>query len=338
MANERSERGQSSRRSRRDSPDHRAFLAEIATLYYVDKLNQEQIARQFGRSIAMVSRLLAEAHEAGIVEVRVNHPVPTVPALQAALVQRFGLRTARVLRTAGQPPDRLLTRLGELAAIYLKTILTDDAVISVGWGTTLYELARATTPGTARGIQVVQSMGSLGSRLPEIDNHLITRLFAEQLDGTPHYLHSPMIVDSEAVRDVLLADAQIAQVIALSRRADVILYGLGVPNPEQSGLLRAGYLDADTLETIRQTGAVGDICVTYFDLHGRIIDLAITNRTIGIGLPETGQIGTRIVVAGGPHKTQSMLGALRTGYVDVVVTDEETAGAVLTLAEQTDQA
>lgn len=334
MPNQRSGRSQGGRRSRRDSPDHRAFLAEVATLYYVDKLNQEQIARQFGRSIAMVSRLLAEAHEAGIVEVRVNHPVPTVPELQTALVQRFGLRTARVLRTTGQPPDRLLARLGELAAIYLKTILTDNAVISVGWGTTLYELARAITPGTARGVQVVQSMGALGSRLPAIDNHLITRLLAEQLDGTPHYLHAPMIVDSEAVRDVLIADAQISQVIALSRQADIILYGLGVPNPEIAGLLRAGYLDAGTLETIRQTGAVGDICVTYFDLQGRIIDLDITKRTIGIRLPETGEIGTRIVVAGGPHKTQSMLGALRTGYVDVAITDEDTASAVLALSEQ----
>lgn len=335
MANERSGRGHGGRRSRRDSPDHRAFLAEVATLYYVDKLNQEQIARQFGRSIAMVSRLLAEAHEAGIVEVRVNHPVPTVPELQAALVQRFGLRTARVLHTAGQPPDRVLARLGELAAIYLKTILTDNTILSVGWGTTLVELARATTPGSARGIQVVQSMGSLGSRLPAIDNHLITRLLAEQLDGTPHYLHAPMIVDSEAVRDVLIAEPQIAQVVALNRRADVILYGLGVPNPEQSGLLRAGYLDAATLETIRQSGAVGDICVTYFDLQGHIIDLTISKRVIGIRLQETDKIGTRIVVAGGPHKTHSMLGALRTGFVDVVITDEDTARAVLALSDQT---
>ena len=47
-----------------------AVLAEVATLYWIDKLNQEQIARQIGRSVPTVSRLLAEAETTGIVEVR----------------------------------------------------------------------------------------------------------------------------------------------------------------------------------------------------------------------------------------------------------------------------
>ncbi|MBA2520907.1 MAG: sugar-binding transcriptional regulator [Chloroflexia bacterium] len=323
--------GRRARRNRRDSPDHRAFLAEVATLYYVDKLNQEQISRQLGRSVAMVSRLLAEAQDEGIVEIRVNHPVPSEPALQADLVRRFGLRTARVLRTADHQADRLLPRLGELAAVYLKTVLSDDAIISVGWGKTLHEVARAITPGGLQGIQVVQSMGSLGSRLPAFDNHLITRLLAEQLAGTPHYLHAPMIVDSEAVRAVLVQDAHIAQALALSRRADLILFGIGVPEPEHSGLLAAGYIDARTLDTIRQSGAVGDICVTYFDDEGRILDLGITKRVIGIRLPEIGNIGTAVVVAGGVHKARAILGALRTGLIHVLVTDDRTARAILDL-------
>lgn len=323
--------GHRTRRGRRDSPDHRAFLAEVATLYYVDKLNQEQISRQLGRSVAMVSRLLAEAQAAGIIEIRVNHPVPTVPAVQAELVQRFGLRTARVLRTTDPRPGQLLSRLGELAAIYLKTILTDDAIISVGWGKTLHEVARAITPGGVTGVQVVQSMGSLGSRLPAIDNHVITRLLADQLDGTPHYLHAPMIVESEAVRNGLAQDAHIARALALGRRADVILLGIGVPEPAHSGLLDAGYIDAHTLDTIRRSGAVGDICVTYFDRDGRILDLDITKRAIGIRLPEITHIGTAVVVAGGVHKAKAILGALETGLIHVLVTDDATAREVLTL-------
>ncbi len=334
MADEAATTSRRTRRGRRDGPDHRAFLAEVATLYYVDKLNQKQISRQLGRSIAMVSRLLAEAHDEGIVEVRINHPVPTVPALQAELVRSFGLRTARVLGTAGLPPGRLLPRLGELAAVYLRTILSDDAIISVGWGTTLHEVARAVTPGGLKGIQVVQSMGSLGSRLPAIDNHLTTRLLADQLDGTPHYLHAPMIVDSQAVRDVLVQDTHIARALALSRRADVILFGIGVPEPEQSGLLHAGYLDAVTLETIRQSGAVGDICVTYFERDGQILDLDITKRVIGILLPEVTRIGTTILVARGQHKADAIFGALRTGFIHVLITDESTAEAVLARRDQ----
>ncbi|HEU5432674.1 MAG TPA: sugar-binding domain-containing protein, partial [Thermomicrobiales bacterium] len=130
-------RGETPRRARRqhrDGADHRAFLAEVATLYYVDNLTQEQIGARIGGSVATVSRLLAEAHDVGIVEVRVHHPVPTVLDLQQALVAGFGLRAARVLRTDGLAPTHLLPRLGELTAGYLKAAITDGAVVSVGWG------------------------------------------------------------------------------------------------------------------------------------------------------------------------------------------------------------
>jgi DNA-binding transcriptional regulator LsrR (DeoR family) len=321
-------------RRHRDGADHRAFLAEVATLYYVDKLTQEQIGTRIGGSVATVSRLLAEAHDVGVVEVRVHHPVPTVPDLQRALVAGFGLRAARVLQTDGLEPTRLLPRLGELAAGYLKATITDGAVVSVGWGATLHEVARALNPGGPRGVQVVQSMGSLGNRLPAIDNHLITRLFAERLHGTSHYLHAPMIVESESVRAALVQDAHIAQALDLSRRADVMLIGIGVPEPEQAGLLQAGYLDAATLEAIRATGAVGDICVTYFDRSGTLLDLEISKRVIGVRLSDLRDVGTTIVVAGGLHKADAILGALRTGLIHVLVTDDATARAVLTLRER----
>ncbi|HET7093023.1 MAG TPA: sugar-binding transcriptional regulator [Thermomicrobiales bacterium] len=322
------------RRQHRDGADHRAFLAEVATFYYIDKLTQEQIGARIGGSVATVSRLLAEAHERGIVEVRVHHPAPTEPDLQRALVAGFGLRTARVLRTDELEPPHLLPRLGELAAGYLKATLTDGAIVSVGWGATLHDVARALTPGGPRGVQVVQSMGSLGARLPAIDNHLITRLFAERLHGTPHYLHAPMIVESEAIRAALVQDAHIAQALDLSRRADVMLIGIGVPEPEQAGLLQAGYLDAATLEAIRATGAVGDICVTYFDRAGALLDLEISQRVIGVRLADLHNVGTTIVVAGGVHKAEAILGALRTGLIHVLVTDDATARAVLALRER----
>ena len=322
------------RRRHRDSDDHLAFLAEVATFYYVDKLNQQQIAGRIGRSVSMVSRLLAEAHEQGIVEVQVHHPVPTVPDLQAALVDRFGLRTARVLSTAGNDPKPFLPRLGQLAAGFLKAILTDGAIVGIGWGTTLYEVARSVAPGGVRGIQVVQSLGSLGSRLPGIDNQLITQVLADRLRGTPRFLHAPMIAESEAVRQVLVQDPSIRETLAMGRRADVVLLGIGVPEPEHSGLLRAGYLDAATLGAIRAAGAVGDICVTYFDRTGRLLDIDVSRRAVGIRLDEMGDVGTTVAVAGGIHKSAAILGALRTGLIHVLITDDVTARTVLALAER----
>lgn len=310
-----------------------SLLAEVATLYYVDRFTQDQIARQIGRSVATVSRLLAEAEAKEIVEIRVHYPIPVVAEFQEALVKRFGLRLARVARVPDDEPHQLLTRIGDLAARYLATLLTDGAVIAVGWGTSVYEVARLVKAGPHREIRVVQALGSLGSRLSSIDNPLIARMLAERVDGTAHYLPAPMIVESQSVRDALARDPQFRETLSLFARPDIALVGIGLADPEHTGLCRAGYLDTWVLERIRANGAIGDVMVEFFDLYGRILDTDIGARVMGMRLAELRNARVVIAVAGGIVKAPAILGALRTGLIHVLVTDDATARRILELAD-----
>src|SRR5215210_65530 len=85
------------------SEEERFHLADVAQLYYVDDLTQEQIARRIGVSRSNVSRMLKEALDRGLVEIRIHHPLQTVPTLHHALCERFGLRDSLVL--AALPPN-----------------------------------------------------------------------------------------------------------------------------------------------------------------------------------------------------------------------------------------
>jgi deoxyribonucleoside regulator len=308
-----------------------AILAEVATLYWIDKLNQEQIARQIGRSVPTVSRLLAEADAAGIVEVRIRYPSAIDPELQAELIHRFGLRVARVLSASSSDPARLLSQLGELGGRYLTTVLRDGMSVSVGWGTTLYEVVQALRPMHLRDVHVAQALGSLGSKLPAIDNHLITRLLADRVAGTPHFLPAPMIVESELVREALLQDPQVRETLEIGRRSDISLTGIGVAEPDLAGMYRAGYIDERALDEIREDGAVGDILVGFFDKAGRWLDLPVTRRVIGLSVDNLVAMPTVIAVAGGTRKAAAILGALRAGVLHVLVTDEATAREVIQL-------
>jgi DNA-binding transcriptional regulator LsrR (DeoR family) len=311
-----------------------AVLAEVATLYWIDKLTQEQIARQIGRSVPTVSRLLTEAEASGIVEVRIRYPAAVEPGLQAELTERFGLRVARVLAGNSTDPARLLSQIGELAARYLTTVLADGMSLSVGWGTTLYEVVQALRPAYYRDIRVSQALGSLGSKLPAIDNHLIVRLLADRLGGTPHFLPAPMIVESELVRQSLLQDPQVRETLEIGRRSDISLTGIGVAEPELAGMYRAGYIDETALDDIRTAGAVGDILVDFFDKDGQRLNLPVTRRVIGLSLDDLTAIPMTIGVAGGTRKSAAILGALRTGVLHVLVTDEETARDVIRLDDE----
>jgi DNA-binding transcriptional regulator LsrR (DeoR family) len=324
-------RARSRSAGRTDPETRQAILTEVATLYWVDKLTQEQIARQIGRSVPTVSRLLAEAENAGIVEVRIRYPVAVAAELQAELTGRFGLRVARVLAASSADPGQLLTQLGELAARYLTTVLGDGMSISVGWGTTLYEVVQALRPAHYRDVRVSQALGSLGSKLPAIDNHLIARLLADRIGGTPHFLPAPMIVESELVRQALLQDPQVRETLEIGRRSDVSLTGIGVAEPDLAGMYRAGYIDEAMLDDIRAAGAVGDILVGFFDAAGRRLDLPVTRRVIGLSLDDLAGIPMTIAVAGGTRKAAAILGALRAGLIHVLITDEAAARSVIRL-------
>jgi DNA-binding transcriptional regulator LsrR (DeoR family) len=320
--------------ARIDGEARRVILAEVATLYWIDKLNQEQIARQIGRSVPTVSRLLAEAEAAGIIEVRVRYPSAIVPELQAELIHRFGLRVARVLSASSSDPARLLSQLGELGARYLATVLRDGMSVSVGWGRTLYEVVQALGPTHRRDVQVAQALGSLGSKLPAIDNHLITRLLADRVGGSPHFLPAPMIVESELVREALLQDPQVRETLDIGRCSDISLTGIGVANPELAGMYRAGYIDERALDEIRKKGAVGDILVEFFDKDGRWLNLPVTRRVIGLSVDDLAGIPTVIAVAGETRKAAAVLGALRGSVLHVLVTDEATAREVIRLDDE----
>ena len=326
------QRSQRPRPGGRPSAEMRqAILAEVATLYWIDKLNQEQIAHQIGRSVPTVSRLLAEAEAVGIVEVRIRYPVAIEPGLQAELTDRFGLRVARVLASSATDPARLLAQLGELAARYLTTILGDGMTVSVGWGTTLYEVVQALRPKHYRDVRVAQALGSLGSKLPAIDNHLIARLLADRVGGTPHFLPAPMIVESQLVREALLQDPQVRETLDIGRHSDISLTGIGVAEPDLAGMFRAGYIDEATLDGIRAAGAVGDIMVGFFSADGRLLDLPVTRRVIGLSLDDLAAIPMTIAVAGSTRKAAAILGALRAGLLHVLITDEATARDVIRL-------
>jgi deoxyribonucleoside regulator len=252
-----------------------------------------------------------------------------VPELEQRLVDVFGLREARVVDATGLPYPTMLQQLGIAADAELQRLLRDEVIISVAWGSALWETVRAVQAGTWAGIEVVQCIGALGRVDSPADGPALAQLLAQKLGGRYRYLHAPLVVDSEDVARGLLADRTIAETLDLAARADVALVGIGTVDPDQSSLVRAGYLSPGGAAELRRLGAVGDVCARYFDRQGVAVPSEIDRRIIGVGLPALKAIPTVLGVAGGAVKAESLLGALRGGYLDLLVTDREAAERIL---------
>jgi DNA-binding transcriptional regulator LsrR (DeoR family) len=296
------------------------FLAQVASMYYEDNLTQEQIAKEIGGSRSTVSRLLNEARESGVVEITIHHPWKTDPALERMLVEAHGLQQAVVLTGGGRNQSEILRGLGILASRCVHPLLIDGSILGISWGTAVHSTVQALRPAVQIPLTVVQMIGAVGMGDPLIDG----------------YLHAPLIVESQRVRDAFHQELTIQETLELARKADIALVGIGSLDPFESSLRRAGYLDEADLANLSSLGAVGDICARHYDSSGKVLEVESNRRIVGIELDELRNIDRVIAVAGGVSKAEAIRGALRGGYVNVLVTDDLAAQQVLELDHKAD--
>jgi deoxyribonucleoside regulator len=318
--------------------EHLNFLAQVATWYYQEELSQSEIAERIGRSRSMVSRLLSEAREQGLVEIRIHFPLNRDTSLEKRLEQAYGLTQARVLAQAPDDYDLLLKRLGGLGALELQEHLHDGVCIGISWGTAVHAVVQAMSAMPLRDVHVVQIIGATDNDDPainaDVDGPELARLLAQKLDAAYRFLHAPLIVEDETVARSLREQKSIARTLAQAAQADVILMGIGSLDPAFSSLWRTGYLNKEDLGNLRDLGAVGDILAQPLDASGRPLDDPITRRIIGLKLESLRVTPTTIAVAGGLIKAPAILAALRGGYVNILITDAAVATSVLQSHEE----
>jgi DNA-binding transcriptional regulator LsrR (DeoR family) len=315
-------------------PEERAdLLADVAEMYYLDNKKQNEIARVVGVTRSMVSRMLSEARERGIVEISIRRKRETDSDLERELLAAFSLRAAHVAPLRRAEAGRLLPELGALAARVLAPLLAAPTVLGLAWGTSVGAAVAAFPADQSLPIKIVQLVGALGARNNAYDGHGLVSRMAEKTGGEAYYLNAPCLCPDAAMVASLLQTPSIRETVRLNSEVNVLLAGIGSTVPEASSFYLAGYMPLDELLRLRATGAVGDVCGLHFDRFGRASGHALTERLVTIQRPDLLAIPVRIGVAGGPGKAESILGAVRGGYINVLVTDSLTARQVLDLAQ-----
>lgn len=315
------------------SRDELRLLARVARLYYTDGLRQPEIASRLDLSQARVSRLLKRAEAEGIVRITVTAPSGVFPELEEELQQTYGLKVAFVVDAPGgaDNEDRLLQELGAAAAYYLEAVLRSGDVMGISsWSSSLLATADAmrSLPKLA-GVRVVQVLGGVGNPSARLHANRLTHHFAELVNGEAVTLPSPGIAGSPESAQVLREDSYIAATLDLLKDLSLVLVGIGALRPSRLLASSGNAFSREELEALRGQGAVGDICLRFFDAAGRPVGGRLDERVIGIRLDELKAIGRRIAVAGGTRKTAAIRAALRGSWVNTLITDRATAESLL---------
>lgn len=293
-------------------------------------MRQSEIAKAFDVSQPRVSRLLKRAGEIGVVRTTVTPPVGIHPDLEEQLEQAFSLRGAVVAHHDANDGDPT-AGIGAAAAEYLSATLTGGDTVGISsWSATLIATVDRLAPfRTAVADDVVQLVGGMGD--PRVQMQA-TRLIAQLAAATgaePLPLATPGLLDMSDARESLLADRSVAEVLATWARLTVALIGIGAVEPSELAS-RSGNVFPDVDRAVLSAvGAVGDVCFRFFDADGAIVDTTFHDRVIGISPEQLLAVPRRVGVAGGPAKVAAIRGALLGGWINTLITDSETAAALL---------
>ncbi|WP_442603214.1 sugar-binding transcriptional regulator [Paenibacillus sp. KN14-4R] len=302
-------------------------MIEAAKLYYLYDYSQQDIANQLGISRPTVSRLLQQAKEEGIVEIRITDPTENSKLLEQELEHTFGLKRALVTSVPVYEDDVIKQYLGQLTAAYLNEIVQDGDLIGTSWGTTLYQVALHLEHKHVKDVRIVQLKGGVSHSETKTFASETVHLFEQAYDAKSYQLPLPAIVDHVVVKEAIEKDRHIRKLLDMGRQANIALFTIGVPKTD-SLLFQVGYLTEEEEQFIMNR-AVGDIASRFFDQDGNICNEALNARTIGIELLELSSKEQSILVAGGAKKVAGIRGALKAKYANVLVTDHHTARMLL---------
>jgi len=309
------------------------LMLRAARLYYEDYLTQQQIADELGVSRPTVSRLLTQARREGVVQITIRDPFARSEELEIQLVQFFNLQRAVLVAGEGLSGELLRRRLGFATAEYLQHTLREGSKLGIGWGRTLYSVVEALDVQQRLGIQVVPLIGGLGQISSSFQVNDLARRLAEVLGGTWQPFYVPAFVADPAAQEALLHVTDVESVLRSWPQVDTALVGIGhFASQQQSSMLFSSYIAADVLQKLELCKAVGDLCGRFFDTQGQ--QCFVERGVIGIPLEQLRALEHVIGVAGGAEKVAAILGALRGGYVKVLVSDTITAQAVLDMAKE----
>jgi len=308
-------------------PKRLELIAEVAQLYYHENMNAKEIATLFEISPSSISRLLKEAKDLKIVQVVIRYPFLTVPSLGQQLVKHLGVKEAYVLPEFHGKYPELMERVGQLAARVLEEHLEEGMTLGVSLGVAVGYTARAFTMARPIRCTVVRLHGASDNEIVEGNN--LAQIFSTQLGNQFKIIPSPFILQSRSSCELIMREPSVQDVVRVAEESEIALVGLGSLDPSVSTMLRNQLLSEAELRELQADHAVGEICGKYYDANGNVLDTDFNHRTVSIDLEKLRHMKFVIGVAAGASKVDPILGAVHGGFINILVTDSDTARLLL---------
>lgn len=306
-----------------DTEADETLLARVAWLYYNDGLTQSEVGGILNISRIKVSRLLEAGRTSGLIQLKINSRQQGCMELETKMKEQFGLSDCRVIPESTSEDTNM--RVGQAAAQYLMQKLQPGDSLSVGWGETVtHSIRMLGYTAQERGIGLYSLTGGVRT--------YVEGMREANWHRNVNIIPAPLLVSTPELAQALKQEPSVSSLITKALEADYKLVGIGGLS-ETATVVTQGYLAPSEIDPLRRSGARGDILCRFYDRHGQEVNSPLHDRVVGVDLEQLRQCEQVIAAAGGPSKISPILSALRGGIIDILVTDEPTALALLDTIE-----
>ncbi|MBM7599005.1 lsr operon transcriptional repressor [Virgibacillus halotolerans] len=295
---------------------------KIAWKYYNEGSTQTEIAKELNISRMKVVKYLEKAKSENIIEFKINIEDLTTKSFQNKLIEMFKLKDVYIIPSS----NNYMYSLTTAAAQYIEDRITADTMINIGYGETVSRTLGRLNISTKYNVSFVSLSGGVKFYMPTAIDH------QSDYYTNPNYSHfilpSPLRVSSEALASQIKKEKPVIDIFNLIPHSNMTIIGVGALN-ERATLIKEGLLTRGDMEILKSKGAVGDLLSQFYDINGNLIELDLHKELISTDINLLKSLNHVVAVAGGDDKREALVGALKGGYIDVLITDEIAANSLL---------
>jgi deoxyribonucleoside regulator len=300
--------------------------ARAIWLYHVEGLTQNDIATQLGISRVMVVRLLADARRRNEVRITIAAPLIDVLLLEREVETRFGINRVIVAPCADPDADPVKV-IAAAAGNFISGEMRAGMTVGVGWGRTLFNTLPFITGATLDDFRVVSLLGGIAAAR-RFNPAEFAWQFAELFQGEGFLIPAPAVVDSPETKHALLERCGLSAIFEMADKLDMALLSCGGISSMTTSY-RTGYLSESDRRSLIEAGAIGDVLYNFIDENGELVDHEVNSRVISVNLARLRRTPERVLISGGKDKLNAIRASIRTISPTTLVTDEQTAKALL---------